>query len=292
MEGPYSQLILSDLEEHPVPQSVQDGTIAEGAEIRRVALYDQRRRNVQTLTDHGARGPFIGVTGFECTQFITPAQLVGDSQTIKLALWGSPHWGTKTYDATASFADSGQFKTNAFESMSWNCNSAVVVMAWSNPFQVEFWNPNYRRLRRDRDDRVKRKLLVGSAYFRSYIPVSSGPSLDYIGNNSRPIGTMETSSAATDCSVALLVPHEYMNCVTCRDDGNIDVGMTMWRILQQLGRQEWAVELGGQTYSFGYEIHLARLDAERNARLNAGMPAAASGNADVDVYPDNDDYSI
>ena len=172
MERPYSQLILSDLEEHPVPQSVQDGTIAEGAEIRRVALYDQRRRNVQTLTDHGARGPFIGVTGFECTQFITPAQLVGDSQTIKLALWGSPHWGTKTYDATASFADSGQFKTNAFESMSWNCNSAVVVMAWSNPFQVEFWNPNYRRLRRDRDDRVKRKLLVGSAYLRSYIPVS------------------------------------------------------------------------------------------------------------------------
>eukprot|EP00959_Pyramimonas_sp_CCMP1952_P458666 9476990-Pyramimonas_sp.AAC.1 len=57
--------------------------------------------------------------------------------------------------------------------------------------------------------------------------------------------------------VAMLVPQRFRCALTYRDH-QIDVGKTMLRVMELFQENEFAIELGGQTYSLSYEINLAR----------------------------------
>ena len=82
--------------------------------------------------------------------------------------------------------------------------------------------------------------MVGPAYFRSYVPLSSGDVF-------APIGGV---AAENNCSVALLVPQRFLHLVTYRGF-EIDAGMTMYKTLQHLAPKEYAMELGGQSFQLG-----------------------------------------
>ena len=59
--------------------------------------------------------------------------------------------------------------------------------------------------------------------------------------------------------IAILVPARFKDLITSHDGVKIDVGTTMLKIYRQLGLQdEYAIELGGQTFSLSMELHLAK----------------------------------
>ena len=83
---------------------------------------------------------------------------------LGLVFWGSPHWGGTTKDETTQgFSDSAQFKTNAWESMSWLAGSACIMMTFHACYKVEFWNPNYSKAGSEADTRAKRQLVISPA---------------------------------------------------------------------------------------------------------------------------------
>ena len=255
---PYSKFILTDLEQQPLPSSAARAFgVGDLEEQLRLKLHSRTLENTKVLCDNGAAGPFYNISGFTSDQQFLPYYKLLESNvddcTLGLVLWGSPHWASVSENATKAFKSSSAFKTNAFESMSWNSKSAMVVMTFCNSYQVEFWNPKFQQNRREPDTREPRILMVGPAYFRSYVPLSSGDVF-------APIGGISNTVAAENCSVALLVPRRFLHLVTYRGS-EIDVGMTMYKTLQHLAPKEYAMELGGHSFQLGYEIHLARMDS-------------------------------
>eukprot|EP00959_Pyramimonas_sp_CCMP1952_P403063 8445384-Pyramimonas_sp.AAC.1 len=56
----------------------------------------------------------------------------------------------------------------------------------------------------------------------------------------------------------MFVPERCRDLLTYKS-AKLDVGKTMCRILQTLQQgQEYAIELGGQSFELAYEIHLAK----------------------------------
>ena len=75
--------------------------------------------------------------------------------------------------------------------------------------------------------------------------------------------------------VALAVPTRFRHLVAHRGD-DIDVGRTMLRVLENIDKDEWAIELGGQSYALSHEVHLAR---EEETTLASAWPSATSAPA-------------
>ena len=67
-------------------------------------------------------------------------------------------------------------------------------------------------------------------------------------------------------NVALLVPGRYRSLVAYRPDNvTIDLGVTLFRTLRAIQdtTDEWAIELGGQSFSLGFEVHLAKMELDQ-----------------------------
>eukprot|EP00959_Pyramimonas_sp_CCMP1952_P169123 3532719-Pyramimonas_sp.AAC.1 len=83
-----------------------------------------------------------------------------------LAFWGSPHFSEATDDGCSKyFKSSAQFKTCAFESLSWLCPQALVVMTFTDCYQTEFWSPTFNRTK-EHDFRTPRELRIMEGHFR------------------------------------------------------------------------------------------------------------------------------
>eukprot|EP00959_Pyramimonas_sp_CCMP1952_P152108 3182378-Pyramimonas_sp.AAC.2 len=260
---PYQRLILTDLEQQPAPTSrLGQARVDEAGELdppvpwteQAQKMYDVTNQNVKLLRGSGATGPFFNVSGFHSNKGgnkFLPFDEFAKAWQYKLGLvfWGSPHWGeTKNDEMTQRWRDSAQFKTNAWESMSWLAGSACIMMTFHECYKVEFWSPNYHQgySKGGPDTREKRQLVVAPAYFRNYTPIGSGN--EYSEMHSK-----------LQVMIALLVPARFKDLITYYDGIHVDVGMTMLRIYRQLhSRDEYALELGGQTFALSMELHLAR----------------------------------
>ena len=246
---PYEKLILSDLEEQPRPDDTADDTHPT------VKLFQDKIIHTCDLCGEGAKGPFYEISGFSSNKFISYDRIVFNNTVLQygLVFWGSPHWGEIASDSSwKKWRDSAQFKTNSMESMSWLSPNALCLMTFSEHYKVEFWTPLFNNTDKP-DNRIERKLEICQAFFRRYHPLASGSELHKIHTRRRVM-------------VAMLVPDRFRHCVTFHNNNSciVDVGATMLKTLEALGVDEWALELGGQTYSLSYEIHLARME-----RMNA-----------------------
>lgn len=243
---PYKRLILSDLEKQPAPDS--------NCIEKQAKLYQNYLDNAKLLCDSGAAGPFFGISGFDMNNCISFMKFGKDIE-YGLVYWGSPHWGTIEFQQEAkAWKSSSQFKSNAFESMSWGSPHGMVAMTYKDDYKVELWSPTYRdpRYRSKPDPRSPRSLIVAPCYTREYVPLMSGDHYNEI-------------SEGTGITVALLVPGALRECVTyLSNDTTIDIGMTMLKTLEviQCRDEQFAIELGGQTFSLSKEIHLARMSRD------------------------------
>ena len=103
--------------------------------------------------------------------------------------------------------------------------------------------------------------MIAPAYFRRYVPIGSGR--EYSEFNSR-----------VQVMIAILVPARFKDSIAYRDGIQIDAGMTMLMIYQQLHVQdEYALELGGQTYALSMEIHYAREEVLETYKAKFAMEA-------------------
>ena len=255
---PYTRLILTDLEQQQKPISrLGPASLNSAGELepkepwseQAQKLYDTTRWNLKLLCNGGAAGPFFDISGFSGNKFL-PFDEFAKMWNYKLGLvfWGSPHWGSQTDETTQGFKDSDQFKTNAWESMSWLAGSACIMMTFHECYKVEFWSPRYNTdcKKGVPDTRETRQLVVAPAYFRKYTPIGSGR------NYSELHGNLEVM-------ISILVPARFKDLITSHDGVKIDVGTTMLKIYRQLGLQdEYAIELGGQTFALSMELHLAK----------------------------------
>lgn len=236
---PFRKLILTDIEEQPAAHD------SDSEETQR--LYRDKRRITKVLCDLGALGPFFQISGFQGRKFKTIDQL---GHPLALAFWGSPHWGVVNDGASTSFRDSAQFKTNAFESLSWMCPQAFIAMTFSEKYGAEFWSPKYNQTRQE-DCRCSRELRIVEGFFREYAPIGSGTSFRRL-------------SETTKTMVAMLIPYRFRDAVTYRGE-QCDLGVTMYRVLQRISQgPEYAVEVGGQTFELGYELYLAKQELDTN----------------------------
>ena len=233
----FRKLVLTDLQEH-VPFIENDA---------QMALHAVIHSNLKTLCDLGACGPFYRVSGLETESYpLYPTCLMGRS--IGLTYWGSPHWGRPADRGAFPFQDSQTFKTNAWESMSWNSPNGVVAMTFPVAYGVEFYHPAYNKFAyRDADNRCERILIVAKGYFREYTPMVSGSELH------------ETHGG--DTMVSFLIPERFMHCITWRG-ARLDFGMTCLNCLNVLEDNEFAIELGGQTFALSMEIFRAKQERD------------------------------
>ena len=245
--GPYSHLILTDLEQQPVPDR------GEHNDPDAVRLHWDTITNVHVLCAVGAKGPIYGISGFDDRRSpFTPFMKMEGGLDFGLVFWGSPHWGTVRDRTTEAWKTSSEFKNNAFESMSWGAPRAMIAMTFNADYQVEMWSPLYRRDASKPDTRELRALLVAPMYSRRYAPLASGPHYKHIRTEGETM-------------VALLVPGRFRKFVTYRDDDvHIDIGKTLLRTLQFIQQTDQvAIELGGQSFSLGFELHLAKQECDR-----------------------------
>eukprot|EP00959_Pyramimonas_sp_CCMP1952_P237077 4954844-Pyramimonas_sp.AAC.1 len=123
----------------------------------------------------GAKGQIFEVTGMSNPEFKQYPSLLRDNEKHGVAFWGSPRWGTAANDLeTATFKSSSVFKTNAFESMSWQSGSALTTLTFPKFYNIELWNPCYPDPKGRPDTRDPRMLICLSAHFREYRPLASG----------------------------------------------------------------------------------------------------------------------
>eukprot|EP00959_Pyramimonas_sp_CCMP1952_P003238 67158-Pyramimonas_sp.AAC.1 len=98
------------------------------------------------------------------------------------------------------------------------------------------------------------------AYCRAYRPLASGDSYSELAGED-------------DIMIAMLVPERFRDALTFRQH-RLDVGVTMMKTLKLLGDKEFAIELGGQSYSLSHEMHLGnqamRLEEISNNSIAAG----------------------
>ena len=243
----FRKLVLTDLQEH-VPFIENDA---------QMALHAVIHSNLKTLCDLGACGPFYGLSGLETDSYpLYPTCLMGRS--IGLTYWGSPHWSRPADRGTFPFKDSQTFKTNAWESLSWNSPNGVVAMTFPVAFGVEFYHPAYNKhAYKDVDNRCERILTVAKGYFREYTPMVSGSELHEIHGG--------------DTMVSFLIPERFMHCITWRG-ARLDFGMTCLHCLDVLEDNEFAIELGGQTFALSMEI--VRAKQERDTIASSWPPVS------------------
>ena len=177
-----------------------------------------------------------------------------------LVLWGSPYWNEKASPnhgmRRTQGAESFTFKTNSFESMKWLAPRAMIVMTFKDCNQVEFWPPHAKKQRRGYAPEAtpgptrmsRRQLIVDEMYSRGYAPEQSGGS-----------GLLVQEGNAT--LAAMLVPSWARQHISYKDD-KIDLGLTMYKVLQALRDNQAAVEIGGATFSLSNEMRLAREEFE------------------------------
>lgn len=238
-DGVFHNLILTDLVE--VVPDIDNPSAMQ--------LHELTQRNIAALRNGGAQGPLYGYSGFDDRGSFKPyTDLVEQSKkTAGLTIWGSPHWSHADDTTTQAWKDSNAFKTNAWESMSWLSNRGFVLMSFGEQFKPEFWHPKYNREHKKgtADTRVKRHLIVAEGFFREYKPLSSGPEFHYVGSGTGAV------------MVAMLVPGRFKHCVAWANDDQIDVGLTLARVVKALNASECAIELGGQSFCLSYEMVLA-----------------------------------
>ena len=137
--------------------------------------------------------------------------------------------------------------------MSWLSPQALVVMTFHQKYKVEFWNPGFNNGSYNRDP--SRQLICSRTFFRKYRPTASGTQHHYLSEVDRVM-------------VGLLVPSRFRHLVVYRDH-KLDVGMTMLNTLEHLAESEYAMELGGQSFELGLEIHLARQERSCGTRTSS-----------------------
>eukprot|EP00959_Pyramimonas_sp_CCMP1952_P150828 3156530-Pyramimonas_sp.AAC.1 len=185
---PYEKLILSDLEQQPRPS---EGTSDSHPEVK---LFRDTLIHTCDLCNDGAKGPFFTISGLPTSsdKFTTYDKMMFNDQVLQygLVFWGSPHWGETSEDNWNKWESSGQFKTNAMESMSWHSPRALCVMTFSEDYKVEFRSPFYNNDKNTPDIRVPRKLEICQAYFRRYHPLMSGKELHKVHGTKRVMVAM------------------------------------------------------------------------------------------------------
>ena len=264
---PFRKLILTELDYPTSP-----GQDADEATIK---LYEDTNSHLKILCDQGATCLY-GISGFSGSKGTT-YNLANGGKPLGLVFWGSPHWGGDDCSPDG-MTNSSQFKTNAFESMSWLSPQALVLMTFHQQYKVEFWNPGFNSpgFNNGSDNRdPSRQLICSPTFFRKYRPTASGTQHHYLCEVDRVM-------------VGLLVPSRFRHLVVYRDH-ELDVGMTMLNTLEHLAEGEYAMELGGQSFELGLEIHLARQERTRTrscgARSRARTPPAQAMDEEVWAMP-------
>ena len=238
---PYCKLILTDLEDHAEDANNENS----------VALHKEKNKHVAILKNGGAQGPTYDISGFQSasnSQFTDYAKMT--IYDIGMVYWGSPHWSDNADHDTRGIQTSDDFKTNAWESMRWLSKNSFNCITFGEKYKVEFYAPQWKEKGEKEVLPRGRRLIVGEGYFREYEPLGSG-------------GERETISEGLPTYVAMLVPARFWGCLHYKDE-KIDFGQTCWAVLNKLAPMERAIELGGQTFSLSYEIHLAKLEQEQS----------------------------
>ena len=247
---PYSQIILTDLEA-PAQDTNNE---------RSVELFDEIQRNLTTLQLGGAHGPHYGISGFrvpsERMDYVRVAERLGFK--VGMAYWGSPDWSHNRmpryfdHDTIPHTTTSDVFKTNAWESMRWLSRDCFNCITFSPKDKVEFSPPQWTRQDCREDFPTGRQLIVGEGYFRQYVPLMSGGLRHPVSWKREPT------------FVAMLVPTRFRECLHYTQE-RLDFGKTCLAVLNKLAPTEVAIELGGQTFSLTFEIHLAKMEQEQSA---------------------------
>ena len=247
---PYSQIILTDLEA-PAQDTNNE---------RSVELFDEIQRNLTKLQLGGAQGPHYGISGFRVPSERMDYARVAEREGFKvgMAYWGSPDWSHNRmpryfdHDTIPHTTTSDVFKTNAWESMRWLSRDCFNCITFSPKDKVEFYPPQWKRQDEREDFPTGRQLIVGEGYFRQYVPLMSGGQRHPISLPGEPI------------LVAMLVPTRFRECLHYTQE-RLDFGKTCLAVLNTLAPTERAIELGGQTFSLTFEIHLAKVEQEQSA---------------------------
>ena len=249
---PYSQIILTDLEA-PAQDTHNE---------KSVELFEEVKTNLATLQSGGAQGPHYGISGFRLQSahpYVDYASMAeGLGFTVGVAYWGSPDWSHNRipryfdHDPIPHTTASDDFKTNAWESMRWLSRDCFNCITFSPKDKVEFYPPQWKRQDEGEDFPTGRQLIVGEGYFRQYVPLMSG-------GLRRPISWKREPTF-----VAMLVPTRFRECLHYTQE-RLDFGKTCLAVLNKLAPTEVAIELGGQTFSLTFEIHLAKMEQEQSA---------------------------
>ena len=249
---PYSQIILTDLEA-PAQDTHNE---------KSVELFEEVKTNLATLQSGGAQGPHYGISGFRLqsappyVDYASMAERLGFK--VGVAYWGSPDWSHNRipryfdHDPIPHTTASDDFKTNAWESMRWLSRDCFNCITFSPKDKVEFYPPQWKRQDEGEDFPTGRQLIVGEGYFRQYVPLMSG-------GLRRPISWKREPTF-----VAMLVPTRFRECLHYTQE-RLDFGKTCLAVLNKLAPTEVAIELGGQTFSLTFEIHLAKMEQEQSA---------------------------
>ena len=205
-------------------------------------LYQSLQKHLRDLPSMGAHSEepdalYGSVTGFPfgldepaINRGLRGPEALRPSKKLRVLWWGSPHPGPSSsrahVESHGRASCSTAFKTNAFHSMAWTC-SGLVAMCFPDKYKVEFRQP--RSLRSS-----NRQLIVALAFCREYVPMCSGNDERYA-----------IPSAAIDRTmIAMLLPSEDRMRVIYRDNGAVDIGMTLLNYVDNLTDDEYAVALG------------------------------------------------
>ena len=140
-------------------------------------------KNLAALSHLGAQTdgglPFNKVSGFpkediDCLDLLNPVEIFPQKQ-LRLLMWGSPHPNPSCNNGVihGSKAISVQYKTQAFESMAWLCPTGVVAMAFSDKYEVEFYQPC------SDPTAANRVFVCCRMHSRGYVPMASSDGLRY-----------------------------------------------------------------------------------------------------------------
>ena len=217
--------------------------------------YQRLQKNLRELRSMGAHSEepdalYGSVTGFPfgldepaINRGLRGPEALRPSKKLRVLWWGSPHPGPSSsrahVESHGRVSCSTAFKTNAFHSMAWTC-SGLVAMCFPDKYKVEFRQP--RSL-----GSSNRQLIVALAFCREYVPMCSGNDERYA-----------IPSAAIDRTmIAMLLPSENRMRVIYRDNGAVDIGMTLLNYVDNLTDDEYAVALGCYDCSMERELLLA-----------------------------------
>lgn len=118
-------------------------------------------------------------------------------------------------------------------------------MCFPDKYDVDFRHP--RSFVGILEPPPNRQLIVAPAFCREYIPMSAGDDVRYAIPSAGIGRTM----------VAMLLPSEDRIRVVYRDDGAVDIGMTLLNFVHNLTDDEYAVALGCYDCSMELELLLA-----------------------------------